>query len=271
MSLLEKIDALLKRGERAATPEYYANLERLNEGISKSFRGLGGLLKEVGMAILATTTTGQLLNEGRDDEEAEPRRGGNVRQAAKDQAARLRLRRTMFTLDETRYRLARKEIYRVSTFEGFRDAPPTSLEIAIGYVAFFLWTLKGIEFKDSLYAEMANETARTAAIEFINLLSHNPLIVSEIQKSVHDFQPEQEVALGFAKVPRTNPQWGPCLTRAAIMVCRSLAYEATGLMGGHLDFPQDLTVRDFGLIGYLLIAEALDENIAKMVMTPFGL
>jgi hypothetical protein len=174
------------------------------------------------------------------------------------------------TLDKGMYALARKEIYRVSTFKGFRAAPPTSLEIAIGCVAFFLWTLKGMEVKDSLYAERADETARTAAMEFINLLSQNPLVVSEIRKKVHNFQPEQEVALAFAKVLRTNPQWAPCLTRAAIMVCRSLAYEATGLTGGHLHFPQGLTVCDLGLIGYHLIVEALDKKTAKMIMTPFG-
>jgi hypothetical protein len=145
------------------------------------------------------------------------------------------------------------------------------LEIAIGYVAFFLWTLKGMEVKDPLYVEMANETARTAAIEFIDLLSQNPLVVSEIRRKSHDFQPAQEVALAIAMVPRYNPQWEPCLTRAAIMVCRSLVYEATGLMGGYIDFPESLTILDFGLIGYLLIAEALDEKTAEMVMTPFRL
>jgi len=172
-------------------------------------------------------------------------------------------------LDFIRYRAAQAEIQRASTFGGFREQPPTDIEMALGYVSFVLWSFKGTELKDSTFAMMANETARIVSINFMCALTDAPRIVASIQRRVPDFDPPVEAALGIAK--DNGPFWELCLTRAVIMVCRSLAYEATGLMGGQLDFPEDMSLKELSLVAYCMLAEALDENTAKSIVAPLGI
>ncbi len=190
-----------------------------------------------------------------------------------------------YAVEKASYTRVKEEVYRVSNFEGFRSQPASPLEIGLGFLAFLEWTLKGMAIRNSRHAdgiddaawniamqyhfEVPNESARNVAVQFVERLGTNPTVVSAIRRKIPSFEPEQEVALALAKVSKADPQWGPCLTRAVIMGCRSLAYEATGIMGGSLDLPKTLTVRDLGLVGYHLMAEALDEEGAAIIMSLF--
>jgi len=172
-------------------------------------------------------------------------------------------------LDFPRYRAAKAEIQRVSNFEGFRNEPPTDIEIGLGFFAFVLWTLKGMELKDPAFGQAANETARIVSVNFISALTNAPEIVASIQRRVANFDPDYEVALALAK--DSSPAWKGSLTRAVIMVCRSIAYEATGLMGGKLDLPGDMRIKEMGLVAYCMLVSALDESTAAKIVAPLGI
>lgn len=171
-------------------------------------------------------------------------------------------------LDFARYKAARAEIQRVSTFEGFREEPPTEIEIALGFFAFVLWTFKGTELRDPAFGEMANETARIVSVNFISALTNAPGVISSILEKVPEFDARREVTLAIAK--DNSAAWKPCLTRAVIMVCRSLAYEATGIMGGQLELPPNMNLKEMGLVSYCLLSEALDEKTAAKIVAPVG-
>ena len=172
-------------------------------------------------------------------------------------------------LDFGQYKAAKAEIECVSSFEGFRDEPATEIETALGGFAFLLWTAKGMELQDPAFTQAANETARNVSISFISALAKAPTIVSSIRSKVYDFKPESEVALAIAKDNST--EWKNCLTRAVIMVCRLLAYEATGIMGGKLEFVEGMNLKEMGLVAFCMLAEALDENTARSIVAPLGI
>lgn len=172
-------------------------------------------------------------------------------------------------LDSAKYRTAKLEIERVSSFEGFRDKSATELELALGSFAFFLWMAKSMELRDPAFTQAANETARIVAINFISALTNAPTIVSFIRSQVPHFDPEREIALAIAK--DNSPVWKNCLTRAVIMVCRSIVYEATGIMGGRLKFVEGMSLKEIGLVAFCMLAEALDENTAKNIAAPLGI
>jgi hypothetical protein len=172
-------------------------------------------------------------------------------------------------IDKRRYAAAKSEILRVSTFEGFREQPATEIEIALGFFCFVLWNLEGIKLNDPAFGQMANETARIVSINFISALRNAPEIVSSIRRRVPSFDPPTEVGLATEK--GNGKFWKTCLTRAVIMVCRSLAYEATGLMGGQLELPQNMNMKEMGLVAYCLLAEALDKETAATIVAPLGI
>ena len=172
-------------------------------------------------------------------------------------------------IDKGRYTAAKSEILRVSTFEGFREEPPTEIEIALGFFAFVLWNLEGIKLNDAAFGQMANETARIVSINFVSALRNAPEIVKSINCRIPNFDPTREVELAAEK--DNGKFWKTCLTRAVIMVCRSLAYEATGLMGGQLELPQNMNMKEMGLVAYCLLAEALDKETAASIVAPLGI
>src|SRR5260221_2023450 len=172
-------------------------------------------------------------------------------------------------IDKGRYASAKSEIIRVSTFEEFREEPATDIEIALGFFCFVLWNFEGIKLDDPAFGQMANETARLISINFISALRNAPEIVESIRRKVPNFDPPQEVAL--AKEKDSSKFWKMCLTRAVIMLCRSLAYEATGLMGGQLELAQNMNMKEMGLLAYCLLAEALGKKTAASIVAPLGI
>lgn len=172
-------------------------------------------------------------------------------------------------MDKGRYTAAKYEILRVSTLEGFREEPATEIEIALGFFCFVLWNLEGIKLNDPAFGQMANETARIVSINFISALRNVSEVVMSIRRRVPNFDPQKEVALAMEK--DSSSFWKRCLTRAVIMVCRSLAYEATGLMGGQLELPSNMNMKEMGLVAYCLLAEALDKETAARIVAPLGI
>lgn len=146
------------------------------------------------------------------------------------------------------------------------------IEICFGFCAFYYWLIKGLDLSESEaedFYEAANDTARAAAIEFVYESSTDKRITEKVKIKMPNFQPKEELALAQDTMfCMTHPEvWNDTLTRATIIICRSLAYKYVGLQGCY-NFPDNTTFKDFILLGINWCDRTIDESVGRRIF-PF--
>lgn len=105
------------------------------------------------------------------------------------------------------------------------DQPISVMEQALGFIAFACW-LNRVEHNPDFQYEPANETARAIAVQFVDEVLSEDETIRAVRKYVPSFDPNIEI--GWALQRANHPLWQASLTRAIIMICRSLAYRYSG-------------------------------------------
>ncbi|SED06919.1 hypothetical protein [Paenibacillus sp. GP183] len=133
------------------------------------------------------------------------------------------------------------------------ERPFTELEKAFGYASFIYWLnayhrmLSNNDPGVREYCEACNVSGRMAAISLMEHLYQEHEFVQGISRYVPNFNRVKEIELahltGTANSLSFDPYWQNCTLRAAIMICRQLTYNFTGVLG-KMDFriPKDMTL-----------------------------
>ena len=123
-----------------------------------------------------------------------------------------------------------------ATMVPFRpDQPFTDLEKALGLWAFAYWLSHGQMAKMGrpgdfeAHFSSPNVSARFAALSLADSRLDDPKVMSAIREQEPTFNPVAEFEMGANK--SDAPEWKSSITRAMVMICRSLAYRYTGFMG----------------------------------------
>jgi hypothetical protein len=162
----------------------------------------------------------------------------------------------------------KKEIYKAG--KGIQSYRPeknfSELELSLGYAAFVYWLAEGLGERksgNSFYFEAANESGREAAIKFTSTF----LTQSKVEQSIKIKRPDfnSSVEVDWAVEKASHSKWMPCLTRAIILICRSLAYNYTGIFGEKMDLPREATFSDLYKIGEQIVKDSIGRESAALI------
>lgn len=111
----------------------------------------------------------------------------------------------------------------------------SDLELAFGYGAFMNWLSTYLNMKEGsqeayTFASQCNDSARAVALKIMKFVLESDDYRNRLLKSVPGIDPVKELRL--QQEPQyNNNYWDNCTTRAAIMICRQMAYNYTGVLG----------------------------------------
>jgi hypothetical protein len=148
----------------------------------------------------------------------------------------------------------------------YRPKPLSDLELGLGLTAFMHWTVVGKRSGPEFY-QFANVTARKVAVGLISRLAENQIAVAGLKSAVPTFSPASELALALEKTSLRNFTWRDSTTRATIMAARGLAYAATCLIGGPLQFLEQYNLAEIAAAAHRLLRQHSDKDVADYLLS----
>jgi hypothetical protein len=157
------------------------------------------------------------------------------------------------------------EAYKLYT-EGWKHTHPSPIEIALGYAAYYHWKFNGESYTgDPYHFSVPNDSARKLALLVISQARLSTSLRDAIRRFHNDFDPEIELTLASQRASRSHPVWGECVTRSAILICRSLAYADRNLQSEPLRFMQNFAQDGYLELGRALSGPALGEEATTIL------